>query len=315
MTAGAQVVRQSLFLRMANKLLSGIMVPAVTTFDNAGELDRAAFTANLRAHLSFGMNGVLVAGSSGEAALLDDAERQTLVAWARQEVPDDKWLLAGIGGESTRQTIARAKAAHSEGADAVLVVAPHYYLKRTTEAALGAHYHAIADASPLPIMLYNIPAYTHLVLSPSLVHEMAVHPNVIGMKDSAGNLPMLAEYVTAASDTFRIMTGSGGTTVPALKGGAAGAILAIGLYCGPTVLAMAQALKSGDELAAAAIQLKLVPLAMDIAAAMGPAGIKAAMDMVGLAGGAPRSPLQPVSAEERATIQKRLEMAGLLIPA
>ena len=288
------------------------MVPAVTTFDKSGELDKSAFVANIRAHLSFGMNGVLVTGSSGEAALLDDAERATVISWARDEVPRDKWLLAGIGAESTRQTIARAKTAHSEGADAVLIVAPHYYLKRTNEVALSAHYRAIADASPVPIMLYNIPAYAHLVLSPTLVREMAKHPNVIGMKDSAGNLPVLAEYLTAVSDTFRVMTGSGATVVPALKGGAAGAILAIALYAGPTVVAMHDAFRAGDELTAAALQMKLAPLAADLAGAMGPAGIKAAMDLVGLSGGAPRSPLQRVTDDEFAIVKARLESAGLL---
>jgi 4-hydroxy-2-oxoglutarate aldolase len=258
---------------------------------------------------------VLVAGSSGEAALLDDAERQTLVAWARDVVPTDKWLLVGVGSESTRQTIARAKVAHSEGADAVLVVAPHYYLKRTNAAALSAHYRAVADESPLPVMLYNIPVYAHLVLPPSLIHEMALHPNVIGMKDSAGNLPVLAEYLAAVSDKFHVLTGSAGTVIPALKGGAAGAILAIALYAGPTVLAMAKAWLEGDEASALALQLKIVPLATDIAGAMGPAGIKAAMDMVGLAGGMPRSPLQAVTDAERETIRARLESAGLLVPA
>ncbi|MEO7360668.1 MAG: dihydrodipicolinate synthase family protein [Gemmatimonadaceae bacterium] len=297
---------------MATNTLSGIMVPAVTPFTASGELDRSAFIANLRAHLSFGMSGILVTGSSGEAALLDDTEREALVEWARDVVPADKWLLAGIGAESTRQTINRAKVAHRAGADAVLVVAPHYYLKRTTEAALSAHYQAIADASPVPVMLYNIPGYAHLVLQPSLIHEMAKHPNVIGMKDSAGNLPMLTEYLGAASEKFRVLTGSGATVVPALKSGAAGAILAIALFAGPMVLAMHAAQMAGDDVTAAGLQLKLAPLAMDIGAALGPAGIKAAMDVVGLAGGPPRSPLQPASAEEMATIRARMETAGLL---
>lgn len=299
---------------MSTKILSGLMVPAITPFTPGGDLDRSAFSANLRAHLSLGMSGVLVAGSSGEAALLDDTERGTLFKWAREVIPSDKWLLAGIGAESTRQTINRANVAHAEGADAVLVVAPHYYLKRTNEAALSAHYNAIADASPLPVMLYNIPVYAHLVLQPSLIHEMAKHPNVIGMKDSAGNLPMLAEYLTASSDKFRVLTGSGGTAVAALKAGAAGAILAIALFAGPAAVAMHAAQVAGDDVTAAALQMKLAPLASDIGGALGPAGIKAAMDAVGLSGGAPRSPLQPLTDEERAVVRARLETAGL-IPA
>lgn len=293
--------------------LSGLLIPAVTPFLPSGDLDRNAFSANLKSHLSHGMSGALIAGSSGEAALLDDTERGTLFGWARDIIPTDKWLLAGIGGESTRQTINRAKVAHSEGADAVLVVAPHYYLKRTTEAALSAHYNAIADASPLPILLYNIPVYAHLVLQPSLIHEMALHPNVIGMKDSAGNLPMLAEYLKASSDKFRVLTGSGGTAVQALDAGAAGAILAIALFAGPAALEMFAAQQTGDQVKAAELQARLLPLASDIGGAMGPAGIKAAMDLVGLAGGPPRSPLQPISDAERAIIRARLETAGVIL--
>lgn len=292
--------------------LGGLMVPAVSTFDAHGELDRAAFLSNLDAHLSHGVDGILVAGSSGESALLDDDDRRSLLGWARERIPADKWMLAGIGSESTRQTISRAHDAKKAGATAVLVVSPHYFLKRMTEAALLAHFRAVADASPLPVMLYNIPVYAHVVLSPALVHEMALHPNVIGMKDSAGNLPVLAQYLEAQSPKFRVMTGSGATVVPALGAGASGALLAIGLYAGPAVRLMFDAARAGKATEAAAMQVRLAPIATDIGGALGPAGIKAAMDLVGLHGGPPRSPLLPVSAEERAVVRARLESAGVL---
>lgn len=288
------------------------MVPAVSTFTADGALDRAAFERNLQAHLGFGMQGVLVAGSSGESALLENDDRAQLLAWARAIVPQDRWLLAGIGSESTRLTIARAHMAQEMGADAVLVVSPHYFLKRMTDAALLAHFTAVADASPLPVLLYNIPAYAHVVLSGAVVQTLAQHPNVIGMKDSAGNLPMLEQYLAAAGDSFRVMTGSGATVVPALERGVAGAILAIGLYAGPTVLRMVELYRSGDHTAASALQAKLAPIATDIGGALGPAGIKAAMDMVGLSGGPTRAPLLAVSDDERATVRARLEAAGVL---
>jgi 4-hydroxy-2-oxoglutarate aldolase len=288
------------------------MVPAVSTFDDRGELDRLAFQGNLTAHLALGMDGVLVAGSSGESALLDDADRRQLLWWARERVPPDKWLIAGVGSESTRQTIARAADAREIGADAVLVIAPHYFLKRMNEAALLAHFRAVADASPLPVLLYNMPAYSHIVLSAVLVHELAQHPNVIGMKDSAGNLPMLSEYLGAQSENFRVLTGSGGTAAPALAAGVKGAILAIALYAGAAVRSMVDAFQSGRVDEAMAMQTVLAPLATDIAGAMGPAGIKAAMDLVGLQGGAPRSPLLPVRGVELETVTARLQAAGIL---
>jgi 4-hydroxy-2-oxoglutarate aldolase len=288
------------------------MVPAVSTFTASGDLDGAAFQRNLDAHLAFGMDGILVAGSSGESALLDDADRRQLLTWARERVPADKWLLAGIGSESTRQTIARAHDAKAAGADAVLVISPHYFLKRMTEPALLAHFRAVADASPLPVLLYNMPAYTHIVLSPAFVHEMAQHENVVGMKDSAGNIPVLQQYLEAQSATFRVLTGSGVTVVPALEAGASGAILAIALFAGPAVRRMVDTYRAGDHAAAADMQRVLAPLATDIAGALGPAGMKAAMSMVGLDGGPPRSPLLPVVGDELAVVKARLEAAGLL---
>jgi 4-hydroxy-2-oxoglutarate aldolase len=292
--------------------LGGLMVPAVSTFTPSGELDGAAFQRNLDAHLAFGMDGVLVGGSSGESALLENDDRRQLLAWARERIPQDKWLIAGIGSESTRLTIQRARDAREAGADAVLVISPHYFLKRMTERALLAHFHTVADTSPLPVMLYNMPAYSHLVLSPAFVHEMAQHPNVIGMKDSAGNIPVLQQYLEAQGDQFKVITGSGGTVVPALTAGVSGAILAIALYAGPAVRRMVDTFRAGDHGAAAAMQSTLTPLATDIAGAMGPAGIKAAMDFVGLHGGPTRAPLLPVSAEELETVRERLAGAGLL---
>ena len=288
------------------------MVPAVSTFTPSGDLDGDAFRRNLDAHLAFGMDGVLVGGSSGESALLDDADRRQLLAWARERIPADKWLLAGIGSESTRQTIARAHDAKAAGATAVLVISPHYFLKRMTEAALLAHFRAVADASPLPVLLYNMPAYAHVVLSPALVHEMALHENVIGMKDSAGNLPVLAQYLEAQGATFRVMTGSGATVTGALEAGVSGAILAIALFAGPAVRAMIDAWRGGRKEEAEAIQARLKPLATDIGGALGPAGIKAAMTEVGLTGTVPRSPLLPVNGDELAVVRERLTAAGLL---
>ena len=287
------------------------MVPAVSTFDGYGDLDRASFIANLDAHLGFGMDGVLVAGSSGESALLDDNDRRQLLTWARGRVPSGKWLLAGIGSESTRQTISRAQDAKGIGADAALIVSPHYFLKRMTQAALMSHFRAVADASPLPVMLYNIPVYAHVVMSPEFVHEMAQHENVIGMKDSAGNLPMLDEYLGAQSDAFRVLTGSGATVVPALTAGVKGAILAIALYAGPLVRQMVDLFTAGRIDDATALQERLKPLATDIAGAMGPAGIKAAMTMAGLAGGLPRSPLLAIEGDELATVNARMQSVGL----
>jgi 4-hydroxy-2-oxoglutarate aldolase len=297
---------------MPQSLDGKLLVPAVSTFDSDGEIDASAFQANIRAWIDQGMDGVLVAGSSGESPLLESDDRRKLISLAREVIPNDRWLLAGVGSESTRLTIARAKDAKAAGADAVLVVSPHYFLKRMTDAALLAHFKAVADASPLPVLLYNIPVYAHVVLSSAVVNELSRHENIIGMKDSAGNLSMLQQYIESQSDSFQVLTGSGATFVTALEMGAAGAILAIALFAGLPVRAAFDAARAGKAAEAAILQTRLAPLAIDIGAPMGPPGVKAAMDLVGLKGGKPRSPLLPVNSAEAAIIRSRLESAGLL---
>ena len=140
-------------------------------------------------------------GSTGEAALLTDDERRVLLEAARSATPRDRQLLMGAGAESTRQTLKRCADAKAAGADAVLVVAPHYYSNAMTGEALRTHYRAVADGSPVPVVLYNIPKYMHFALPAELVAELARHPNVIGIKDSSGDLNMLAGFLKAQSDS------------------------------------------------------------------------------------------------------------------
>jgi 4-hydroxy-2-oxoglutarate aldolase len=210
--------------------------------------------------------------------------------------------------------VQRARTAADAGADAVLVVSPHYYGKRMSEPALEAHFTAVAEASPLPVLLYNIPVYAHLVLSPALVSRLAAHPNVIGMKDSAGDLPTLGQYLQSQGERFRVLTGHGGTYASALAQGVSGGILAVALFAPALALGVDDAARRGDRAAAESLQARLVPLARDIVAALGPAGLKYAMELVGLAGGAPRSPLLPLDAAEREAVRAALDTAGVPTP-
>ncbi|HET9010533.1 MAG TPA: dihydrodipicolinate synthase family protein [Gemmatimonadaceae bacterium] len=177
--------------------LDGILAPLVTPFDRAGELDEESFVANVRAHLAAGLHGVVVAGSTGEAALLDDAERARLVELARAAVPRDRTLLVGTGAESTRAVVARTRAAAERGADGVLVVAPHYYGAAVTSDALRDHYLRVADASPVPVLLYTIPKYMHFAIPAEVVGVLARHENIVGMKDSSGHAALLRGYLPA----------------------------------------------------------------------------------------------------------------------
>ena len=282
------------------RMLSGIFAPTVTSFDANEEIDLDGFAKNVRAHLADGLAGVVLCGSTGEAALLSDNEREALVGAAREVVTKDRWLIVGTGAESTRQAVARCRTAKEAGADAVLVVAPHYYTPLMTEDALRAHYWRVADESPLPMVLYNIPKYAHFALSESLVADLAQHKNVIGIKDSSGALEMLKGYLRAQSDSFAVITGSGAGLQAGLAAGARGGILGVATFAAALTLEVFAAHKSGDVVRATAAQTRLTPMANVIVGKQGVAGVKAAMDHVGRCGGRPRMPLLPLTAAERA---------------
>lgn len=295
--------------------LRGIYAPATTPFARNGELDRAAFEHNVRAHMRHGLSGVVVTGSTGEAPLLDERERESLVEWARPLVTGDHRLLAGAGAESTRTTLHYARRAAERGADAVLVVAPHYFASGMTDAALRAHYLRVADESTLPVVLYNIPKYMHFRIPPALVAELATHQNVVGIKDSTGERELFESYLASQTDRFDVLTGNGTFVKSAMERGARGGIIAAALFAPDLVTGVVDALRRGDVAEATALQDRLTPLARVIVGELGPAGIKAAMNLVGLRGGYPRSPLQPLTGVELARVQQLLTDAELPVAA
>lgn len=296
--------------------LSGVFAPVVTTFyPQSGELDVASFAANIRAHVAAGLHGVVVTGSTGEAALLDASERSAMVDVAREMVPREKTLIVGTGAESTRTCLQLTRDAAARGADAVLVVAPHYYGAAMTGAALANHYRRIADESPVPVVLYNIPKYMHFSLTPGLVSELSIHDNVIGIKDSSGDRALIASYLNAQSETFTVLTGNAGTFQYALKAGARGGILAVALFAAALSLEVYDATMSGDDATADAAQARQTPLGATIVGELGVAGVKAAMDHVGLHGGPVRSPLLPLDEQKVALVAELLRSAELATAA
>ena len=285
------------------RALAGVYVPVVTTFDAASEdlvIDR--FTANIRAHLAAGIDGIVAAGSTGEAPLLEESERRQLLESAREVIPAERTLVAGIGGESSRITIRRARDAKTAGADAVLVVSPHYYTSAMTPGALRDHFTRVADESPLPVLLYNIPKYAHFALSPALVSELAEHPNIAGMKDSAGDLAVLEGYLQSQSPTFTVLTGNGPTFASALALGVKGGILAAALFAPDVAREVYDAAARGDAEGSRAAQERMTVPARVIVNELGVPGVKAALDAIGLHGGVSRSPLRALDAAGRARV-------------
>lgn len=295
--------------------LQGVFAPVTTPFAAwpNDAVDLAAFGANVRALIAQGVHGIVIAGSTGEAAMLDEGERAALAAAARREVPADRLVILGCGGESTRVVVARTRAAQAAGVDAALVVAPHYYANAMSSALLRTHYLRVADASPIPVILYNIPKYAHFALSAELVGELAQHPNVIGIKDSSGDLAMLGGYLTSQSATFSVLTGAGGLLLEGLEAGARGGILAVADFAAPLALEVYARMAHGDRAGALAAQEPLRVFAKTIVAEGGVPAVKAAVDAVGMVGGACRGPLEALSGSAHAAVAALLAKEGAAV--
>ena len=293
------------------KTLTGVFGPVITTFDARGELDLDAFGANATAHLDAGLNGLVVAGSTGEAALLEETERHRIIEMARAVTPSDKWVIAGTGAESTKACVRRCKEAAQRGADAVLVVAPHYYSNAMSPASLQAHYERVADESPLPVLLYNIPKYMHFKLDGELVSRLAGHDNIVGMKDSSGDMAYFPNYIASQSDEFTVITGNGSSFAQALQLGARGGILAVALFAAELSLEVYRAFMAGRLDECNELQRRLTPPATEIVGRMGIPAVKAAMERVGLKGGPVRLPLLAASPADLADVDRLLRDASL----
>jgi len=278
--------------------LGGVFAPITTPFDAAsGDVSPEHLKANVARLFANGLDGTVVAGSTGEAPLLDPDEQRRAVAWTREATPDGKWLIAGTGAESTRQAIALTRGAAAEGADAVLVRPPSYF-PPVAARALANYYRAIADASPVPVLVYNIPKYTHVSLPAELLQELSTHSRVVGVKDSSGDLKNLAAYREAAPE-WAVFVGSASLLLPALELECDGGIVAVACFAARLCADLAAAFHAGDRAAATALQDRIIPLDKEIVSKLGPAGVKAAMDAVGLYGGPPRPPLAPLGPAER----------------
>ena len=288
---------------MSSFALAGVLGPVTTPFTASETPDLVGFASNIRSHLAHGLHGIVVCGSTGEAALLDEAERTSLIETARAAVPTDRLLLMGTGAESTKQCVTRCRDAGARGANAVLVVAPHYYGPQMTAAALRTHYQRVADESPVPVVLYNIPKYMHFRLEPDLVAELSMHENIVGIKDSSGDLALLEGYLQAQGSKFTVLTGNGGQLLPGLQLGVRGGIVAVGLFAAGLCVDVYDGFRNGDLTRATIAQDRLKPMASQIVAGLGVPGVKAAMEAVGLVGGPVRLPLLPVNADQRKVVQ------------
>jgi 4-hydroxy-2-oxoglutarate aldolase len=285
-----------------------VIPPLVTPFRQDGALDLAAFEANLEAYAAYDLGGYLVLGSNGEAAGLEDAERQVLVRVARAGA-GSRVLLAGTGRESTRGTIESTRQAAEAGADAALVLTPHYYRSQMTAEALVRHFAAVADASPIPVLLYSVPQFTGLPFPPAVAAALAGHPNVRGMKESSGDLGLLARIRAAVPPRFQLACGSAPIFYPALCLGVPAGVLAVACCAPAEAAALFRACEAGDHARARRLHEALLPLAIAVTETWGVAGLKVAMSLAGLHGGQTRAPLLPAPDKAYEELRGLLERA------
>jgi len=293
--------------------LHGIFPPVVTNFDEVtGEIAPIPFRENLRRWAETPINGVVLFGSNGEGALLDEDEKRRLIAFAREVLPGGFVVIAGTGGESTRAVIRQTREMAAEGAEVMLVHPPAYFGAYLSPAALLDHFRAVADASPVPVLLYHIPKYTKVTLEAGFIGELMRHENVAGLKDSSGDLKRFADFTNACGDGCRLFVGNGALLYTALELGAVGGILGVANVAPKLCADIVTSFRAGDAQLAGRLQERLTPLHKEIVAPFGGVGCKAALDLMGWAGGAPRAPLRALGDRERQQVARVMQEAGLL---
>jgi 4-hydroxy-2-oxoglutarate aldolase len=292
--------------------IGGILVPVTTPFDPmTGDVAPVPFRDNLRAWIAEGVHGVVLFGTTGEAPLLDEAERLALMEYARDVVPPEAALIAGAGADSTRAAVRLARSLGAAGAEAVLVHPPVFFAPALDSASIVAHYRAVADGSPVPVLLYHFPKFTHVEFEAGLVAELARQPNIIGLKDSSGDVKRFAAYTEAVPEGFRLLVGSGALLYTALELGAAGGICGLGLLAAADCAAIVGEFARGRPGEAGRIQSRIGPVHRDVVARYGVRGVKAALDLLGMHGGDPRPPLRPLDDKAIRQVAEALRAAAL----
>jgi 4-hydroxy-2-oxoglutarate aldolase len=294
--------------------LHGVLPPITTPFKDDG-FDPVALRHNIERWSTTGLTGIVALGSNGEATLLDDDEADRVIGTAREHTPTELVLIAGTARESTKATIAATKRAAGMGVDAVLVRTPSYFKRQMTSDVLVRHYRAVADASPVPVLLYNFTGVTGINLQPEAAARMAEHPNIAGIKESGGDVAQVAALVDLTPDDFTVVVGAAPSFYASLCLGAVGGILALACVVPAACVQLYKLTVEGRHAEARRLQRQLSPLAAMVTSKFGVPGLKAAMDLAGFVGGPPRSPLPPASEAAIHELRSELETLSQLDPA
>lgn len=290
---------------LASKL-KGILLPVTTPFDQQMKLDHQAMSENLSSWKTTGITGYVMVGSTGERVHLDESEYLQVIETSRAATPAELAFIVGAGQQSTAGTINEVTRAAHAGADAVLVITPYFYRTAIAQQTLNDYYRAVADAAPVPVLLYSMPALTGIKLEPETIAGLSEHPNIIGVKDSSNDVAGFSKTVNLCPDNFAVLTGNGTVLLDTLRAGATGAILAVGCVVPEMCVEIQRSFREGEVEEAERLQARLTPLAAAVTTRFGIGGLKAALDLAGYRGGSVRSPLRAPDTAARE------EIAGLI---
>ena len=292
-------------------MIDGVFPPIPTPF-SSDAVDVVAMGSNVDRWMQTGIRGVVVLGSNGEAPFLNESDSDAAVAAAREHVPSNRLCIAGVGRESTIETIRATKRAADLGVDAVLVRTPSFFKALLTSEVFLAHYTAVADASPVPVILYNFTAVTGVTLPVEVVSTLAAHPNIVGIKESGSDLKYVSALIANTPDDFVLLAGSAPVFYPCLLVGATGGVLALASVVPDLCVELYDLTQSGRHSEARELQRRLTPLAGLVTSRYGVPGLKAALSLLGFRAGEPRLPLQPIKSEAIDEIRVVLDRLGML---
>lgn len=288
--------------------LNGILPPVPTPFLE-DQIAPEKLKENITKWNKTDLAGYLILGSNGEAVMLNENEKRHIIETAREVIPKEKIMMVGAGYESTQETIRFVQVAAECGADCVLVITPSFFKSAITQEALYRHYIHVADAAKIGILLYSVPQFTGVSLQAGTVARLAEHPNIIGMKDSSGDLSLFADLIAFTPKDFAVFVGSAPVLLPALSLGAAGGILAVANVVPDACVRLFCLYHEGKIDKARAMQFNINPIAKAVTSQYGVAGLKAAMDLINYFGGDPRLPLLKVDDKVKMEMHSYIQMA------
>ena len=293
--------------------IEGVLPPVTTPFDDNGCIVYDQLAENIKRWNETDISGYLILGSNSESVFLNEEEKLEIVKTARESIPLSKKMLVGTGLESTKSTIEFTRRATDCGADIAVVITPHFFRSNMSHEAFLKHYVMIADSSPVPVLLYNVPSFTGLNLEAGTVSVLSSHENIIGIKDSSGNVEQLSEIISLTGETeFSVLTGSSIVLYPSMCVGATGGIMAIACALPEKCSDISKLYKDGSHAEAKELQMRLIEPTIAVTSRYGVPGLKAAMELTGYYGGRSRLPLLPVTSAEIEEIKNIFTNAGFI---